>query len=137
MASRAQLEKRLREAGWLHQAETQAIFSLLDGEGERTRVVGGMVRDTLPGISRPSADIDFATEQCRAHDLGRPELQFILGLDAIRLKAQNDHIAEQRSLGVDLGGNANGVGCESKARQQCSAGKGQRKTGGDKTTTVG
>jgi poly(A) polymerase len=62
MAGRAQMERRLRTAAWLTDADTQAVFSLLDGEGERTRAVGGIVRDTLLGISRDDPEIDFATE---------------------------------------------------------------------------
>jgi poly(A) polymerase len=62
MVSRGQMERRLKSAPWLIDADTQALFSLLDGEGERTRAVGGIVRDTLLGIARESGDIDFATE---------------------------------------------------------------------------
>jgi poly(A) polymerase len=62
MVSRTQIARRLKGAAWLNQEDTQAIFSLLDGEGERTRAVGGVVRDTLLGIARPDGEIDFATE---------------------------------------------------------------------------
>jgi poly(A) polymerase len=56
------MERRLQSADWLIRPDTQAVFSLLDGEGERTRAVGGIVRDTLLGVSRDNAEIDFATE---------------------------------------------------------------------------
>ena len=62
MVGRGQMERRLRSADWLADAHTQAIFSLLDGEGERTRAVGGIVRDTLLGVARENTEIDFATE---------------------------------------------------------------------------
>ena len=35
------------------------ILSVLDGDGEETRIVGGAVRNTLLG--RPAADVDLAT----------------------------------------------------------------------------
>lgn len=56
------MERRLKSAPWLADPDTQAIFSLLDGEGQRTRAVGGIVRDTLLGIARADGEIDFATE---------------------------------------------------------------------------
>jgi poly(A) polymerase len=56
------MERRLKSAPWLIDPDTQAIFSLLDGEGERTRAVGGIVRDTLLGIARENPEVDFATE---------------------------------------------------------------------------
>ena len=62
MVGRGQMERRLKAAAWLVDPDTQAIFSLLDGEGERTRAVGGIVRDTLLGIERDDSEIDFATE---------------------------------------------------------------------------
>ncbi len=62
MVSRSQLQRRLKEAAWLHHADTKAIFSLLDGETQRTRAVGGIVRDTLLGLERRSAELDLATE---------------------------------------------------------------------------
>jgi poly(A) polymerase len=54
--------QRLKEAPWLHRPETKRIFALLDGEGARTRAVGGIVRDTLAERLRDAAEIDFATE---------------------------------------------------------------------------
>ncbi|HVW93437.1 MAG TPA: CCA tRNA nucleotidyltransferase [Devosia sp.] len=62
MLGRGQFERRLKGAPWLNHPDTQAIFSLLDGEGLRTRAVGGIVRDTLLGIERPGGELDFATE---------------------------------------------------------------------------
>jgi poly(A) polymerase len=59
---RAQLERRLREAHWLASPDVQAVFALLDGDARRTRAVGGIVRDTLLGIVRPEAEVDFASE---------------------------------------------------------------------------
>lgn len=47
-------------AKWLETPAARAIFAALDGEGGRTRAVGGIVRDTLLGLER--ADIDMATE---------------------------------------------------------------------------
>ncbi len=54
--------ERLRQAGWLARPETQQLLALLDGEQQRTRVVGGAVRDTLLGLDKDMADLDFATE---------------------------------------------------------------------------
>jgi len=56
------MERRLKSASWLIDPDTQTIFSLLDGEGERTRAVGGIVRDTLLGALRDNSEVDFATE---------------------------------------------------------------------------
>ena len=55
-------EKRLRQAEWLHRPETQQLFALLDGAKNRTRAVGGIVRDTLLDRWRERPEIDFATE---------------------------------------------------------------------------
>nr|WP_248306183.1 CCA tRNA nucleotidyltransferase [Devosia oryzisoli] len=41
---------------------TQAILAALEGASGRTRVVGGVVRDTLFGRERTNPDIDMATE---------------------------------------------------------------------------
>jgi poly(A) polymerase len=62
MVGRGQFERRLRTAGWLTAADTQAVFALLDGAEGRTRAVGGIVRDTLLGRPVEARDIDFATE---------------------------------------------------------------------------
>lgn len=60
--TRAQIIYRLKEAHWLLSASTQRVFRLLDGESNRVRAVGGMVRDTMLGRTRDGAEIDFATE---------------------------------------------------------------------------
>ena len=53
---------RLKTAPWLRDKATQKLFFLLDGEQERTRSVGGIVRDSLMGRRGDKTDIDFATE---------------------------------------------------------------------------
>ena len=58
----ADAAQRLKEAAWLKGRETQKLFALLDGAKNRTRAVGGLVRDTLLERSREAAEIDFATE---------------------------------------------------------------------------
>lgn len=55
-------QERLKEAGWLARPETQQLLALLDGAQQRTRVVGGAVRDTLLGQDSEVADLDLATE---------------------------------------------------------------------------
>lgn len=52
----------LHSAEWLNRPETQAIFAALDGDGRRTRAVGGVVRDTILQRQRDNPDIDLATE---------------------------------------------------------------------------
>ena len=54
--------QRLRQAAWLRDADTQRVFTLLDGTRGTTRAVGGVVRDTIADRVRDVADIDFATE---------------------------------------------------------------------------
>ena len=61
---------RLKAADWLHSQPTQELLRALDGAGGRTRVVGGIVRDTLLGLPRADADIDLATE-LTPDDVGR------------------------------------------------------------------
>jgi len=56
------IDDRLRRADWLMRPETQRMLALLDGAEGRTRVVGGIVRDTLLGLPRENSDIDMATE---------------------------------------------------------------------------
>lgn len=56
------IDDRLRRADWLMRPETQRILALLDGAAGRTRVVGGIVRDTLLELPRENSDIDMATE---------------------------------------------------------------------------
>ena len=62
MVSAAEAAARLKGAAWLKREETQAILSLLDAGSGRTRAVGGIVRDTLVGSPRETADVDLATE---------------------------------------------------------------------------
>lgn len=66
----ADIVARLKTAEWLVREETQQLLALLDGERGRTRVVGGIVRDTLLDRPRESSDIDFATELL-PHEVGR------------------------------------------------------------------
>lgn len=51
--------ERLRHAAWLGTAAS--LLDVLDGRGGSTRVVGGIVRDTLLGLNRSTTDIDMAT----------------------------------------------------------------------------
>ncbi len=53
---------RLENAEWLERPAVRAIFAALEGAAGRTRAVGGVVRDSLIGTLRDSADIDMATE---------------------------------------------------------------------------
>jgi poly(A) polymerase len=62
VTGRGQLQRRLKAADWLARPEVQRVFALLDGDAKRTRAVGGIVRDTLLGIARPNAEVDFASE---------------------------------------------------------------------------
>lgn len=62
---------RLKSAPWRRHETTQRIFKLLDGEARRTRAVGGVVRDTILGRVRESAEIDFATELLPEHVMSR------------------------------------------------------------------
>jgi poly(A) polymerase len=62
VVTRTEAEARLAGAEWLRREETQQVFALLDGAAGRTRSVGGVVRDSLLGLPRASAEIDFATE---------------------------------------------------------------------------
>jgi poly(A) polymerase len=54
--------ERLRKADWLKRPETQHVLRLLEGERGRTRIVGGIVRDTLLDRWRERPEVDFATE---------------------------------------------------------------------------
>ena len=56
------IDERLKRAEWLMRPQTQRILALLDGGEGRTRVVGGIVRDTLLELPREQSDIDMATE---------------------------------------------------------------------------
>lgn len=53
---------RIENAEWLQRPAVQTILSVLEGGAGRTRVVGGVVRDSLIGRMREHADIDMATE---------------------------------------------------------------------------
>lgn len=53
---------RLRDAPWRQDADLQAVLAVLDGSERRTRIVGGVVRDTLLGRGPAGTDIDLATE---------------------------------------------------------------------------
>ena len=73
------IDERLKRADWLMRPETQRMLALLDGAEGRTRVVGGIVRDTLLELPRANSDIDMATEL-------RPE-EVILRAERARLSA--------------------------------------------------
>jgi len=60
--STGDVEGKLRRAEWLMRPETQRLMALLDGAQDRTRAVGGIVRDTLLDRPREASDIDLATE---------------------------------------------------------------------------
>ncbi|HEV2515177.1 MAG TPA: CCA tRNA nucleotidyltransferase [Devosia sp.] len=62
MNKRGDIDERLRRAEWLMRPQTQRMLALLDGAEGRTRVVGGIVRDTLLDLPRDNSDIDMATE---------------------------------------------------------------------------
>ena len=62
MVTKAEALERLAAAEWLKNPDLQLIFRVLDGAAGRTRAVGGLVRDTLLGISRDGGDVDLATE---------------------------------------------------------------------------
>lgn len=62
MSNLGDIDDRLVRATWLMRPETQRILSLLDGATGRTRVVGGIVRDTLLELPHDTSDIDMATE---------------------------------------------------------------------------
>lgn len=54
-------EARLRDAPWRQDADLQAILAVLGGAEKQTRIVGGVVRDTLLARGRQGTDIDLAT----------------------------------------------------------------------------
>jgi len=62
MISRHEAIVRLRAACWVRQADFQRIFEVLDGSSDRTRAVGGIVRDTIIGKPRMDTDLDLASE---------------------------------------------------------------------------
>ena len=62
MSKLADIEAKLKRAEGLKRPETQRMLALLDGAAGRTRVVGGIVRDTLLDLPHGASDIDLATE---------------------------------------------------------------------------
>jgi len=62
MISRNEAIVRLRSALWVKNAEFQRIFEILGGNSERTRAVGGIVRDTIAGRPDMGTDLDLASE---------------------------------------------------------------------------
>lgn len=62
MIGPATAEARVREAEWLRSPGMRKVLTCLDGEAGRTRVVGGIVRDTILDVPRARSDIDLATE---------------------------------------------------------------------------
>ncbi len=53
---------RLRAASWVKNADFQRIFEVLGGNCDRTRAVGGIVRDTIVGRPDMGTDLDLASE---------------------------------------------------------------------------
>ncbi len=62
MISRHQAVVRLRRAHWVRDGDFSRIFEILDGRDDRTRAVGGIVRDTIIGKADMRADVDLASE---------------------------------------------------------------------------
>lgn len=62
MISRHEVITRLRAARWVRDPDIQQIFRVLDGLSDRTRAVGGIVRDAIIGRPDIRPDIDLATE---------------------------------------------------------------------------
>ncbi len=60
--NRLEAVQRLRKSWWVHDRSAQQIFSVLEGENQRTRAVGGLVRDTILGMNSMGGDVDMATE---------------------------------------------------------------------------
>lgn len=60
--NRSEAVQRLRKSWWVHDRSAQQIFSILEGEDQRTRAVGGLVRDTILGANSMGGDVDMATE---------------------------------------------------------------------------
>ena len=73
MVTRRQAQLRLAGAFWLADPDLQALMAVLDGQGRRTRAVGGVVRDTLLAIERGPTDLDLATELVPAEVVQRAE----------------------------------------------------------------
>ena len=62
MVTRPEALERLAGAQWLKRPELQLILAAIEGRTGRTRIVGGLVRDTLLGMARAGSDVDLATE---------------------------------------------------------------------------
>jgi len=62
MISRHEAVVRLRGAHWVHDRDFLQIFEILDGRDDRTRAVGGIVRDTIIGKADMRTDVDMASE---------------------------------------------------------------------------
>lgn len=96
----------LAQSEWLTRPETQAILAALDGALRRTRVVGGVVRDTVMGRAH-SGDIDMATELLPDEVIARAEAAQIAfyptGIDhgTVTLKL-GETIAEVTTLRRDV-----------------------------------
>lgn len=107
MIGRGQLQRRLKAADWLAQPEVQRVFALLDGDSGRTRAVGGIVRDTLLGIARPGAEVDFASELrpdevlARAAEAGIAAIPTGIAHGTVTLRI-GDLIAEVTTLREDV-----------------------------------
>lgn len=107
MISRGQLQKRLKGADWLARPEVQRVFALLDGDLGRTRAVGGIVRDTLLGIARLNAEVDFASElrpdevMARAAEAGIAAIPTGIAHGTVTLRI-GDLIAEVTTLRQDV-----------------------------------
>jgi poly(A) polymerase len=53
------VQARLADAGFLHEPRLARLLTVLDGDGEETRVIGGAVRNALLGLA--AGDVDLAT----------------------------------------------------------------------------
>ncbi|GHA17426.1 poly(A) polymerase [Devosia pacifica] len=62
MTGAATAESRLRLASWRKNDNLQRALALLDGDAGRSRIVGGLVRDTILDVPRTRRDVDIATE---------------------------------------------------------------------------
>lgn len=100
-------EDPILEAEWLSNPETQAILAALDGAARRTRIVGGVIRDTIMDVPRVSTDIDMATEllpqevMARAGDAGIASYPTGIEHGTVTLKL-GETIAEVTTLRRDV-----------------------------------
>jgi poly(A) polymerase len=62
-------ERRLGDVAWLQSPPLAQLLSVLDGDGEQARVVGGAVRNTL--LHLPRGDVDVATTAIPAEVIRR------------------------------------------------------------------